>query len=402
MKKKIVLVILVFLIVLVGGFLYYRHYRIEHATKIVVLNRDTLEVYEKIELDDLIQDINGNLIKNEMIDTSRIGDYDYTFSYINDENIKVPYTVTFHILDTTPPIVYRPGSYSVEVGEFSKEELEHSFFCGDNYDDHPVCTLEGEFSLDEVGEYEVTFRGEDSSSNVSQSHFLLRVIAPKSSSGSGSSSSGSYTSFQEVMDTYKNDYTKIGIDISHWQGDIDFERVKNAGVEFAYIRVGRGDGIGGNYVLDDKFTQNIKGFNEVGIPVGVYFYSYANSSEDAVKEAKWVLSKIKKYKVDLEVVFDWENWESFQDFDLSFYHLTEVANTFVDTIEKAGYRGMIYSSKNYLETIWYPFSASVWLAHYTKQTNYEGDYQVWQLCNNGAVDGIVDRYVDFDILYEKK
>ena len=140
--------------------------------------------------------------------------------------------------------------------------------------------------------------------------------------------------------------------------------------------------------------------NKVKIPVGIYFYSYANSKNDAIKEAKWVISKIKKYNVELEIAFDWENWSEFQEFDLSFYHLTEAAQAFIDTVEKAGYKGMLYSSKNYLENIWLPLKGNIWLAHYTSQTTYEGKYKVWQLCNNGKVDGINDNYVDIDIMYK--
>ena len=83
-----------------------------------------------------------------------------------------------------------------------------------------------------------------------------------------------------------------------------FQKVKEAGVEFVYIRVGRGDGIGEDYVEDTKFVQNIKGFNEVGIPIGVYFYSNANGIKDAEKEAKYLLKQVKGYKVDLEFVFE--------------------------------------------------------------------------------------------------
>ena len=208
-----------------------------------------------------------------------------------------------------------------------------------------------------------------------------------------------YTNFNDVIKKYKTKKTEIGIDVSHWQGDIDFNKVKSSKVEFAYIRVGRGNGIGKDYILDDKFKTNIKGFNKVGIPVGVYFYSSANSLNDARREAKWILKQIKKYDVSLEVVFDWENWDDFQKYNLSFYNLTEVANEFSKTIEKAGYKSMVYSSKNYLESMWYDINSDVFLAHYTDKTDYEGKYKVWQICNNGKVKGIKSS-VDIDIRYK--
>ena len=165
------------------------------------------------------------------------------------------------------------------------------------------------------------------------------------------------------------------------------------------IRVGSEDK-DGNLFVDPKFEEYIKGFNEVKIPVGVYYYSYADSVEDAKKEAKFVLKQIKKYDIDLPVVFDWENWSNYREYNLSFHSLTNVAEAFLSTIEKEGYKGMLYSSKYYLENIWFKTDYDVWLAHYTKQTNYEGKYVMWQLCSNGKVDGINDNMVDIDILYK--
>ena len=75
----------------------------------------------------------------------------------------------------------------------------------------------------------------------------------------------------DVIKKHKNDYTAIGIDVSSWLGDINFQKVKEAGVEFVFIRVGSTKGINGKYFVDKQFVDNIKGFNEVGIPVGIYF-----------------------------------------------------------------------------------------------------------------------------------
>ena len=401
MNKKIIITFSSILVLLMAlGVIHcYKEYRVEHAEKIVKLRTDEVEVFEQVKLKDLIQNINGKILKNKKIDTTKIGIQEITFEYITDKKIRVPYTIHIKVVDKIPPIIYQPSAYSVTVNTVEKEDLEKSFFCGDNYDDNPKCTLEGDFNLQEIGTYEVTFQGEDSSGNISKYTFPLRVKEKSSSKGNSTEEIPSTTDFKEIIKEYKNDNTKIGIDVSHWQGDIDFKKVKESGVEFAYIRVGRGDGIGKGYVEDKKFIQNIKGFNKVNIPVGVYFYSYANSIEDAKKEAKWILSKIKKYKVDLEIVFDWENWSHFQEYDVSFYKLTEMAQSFNKIVEEKGYKGMTYSSKHYLENIWFPMDNNIWLAHYTKQTNYEGKYKVWQICDDGKVEGIEDNLVDIDIMY---
>ena len=122
---------------------------------------------------------------------------------------------------------------------------------------------------------------------------------------------------------------------------------------------------------------------------------------DAKKEAQWVLKQIKNYDIELPIAFDWENWSYYNDYHLSFFNLTSMAESFVDEVEKAGYDGMIYSSKTYLENMWMPLEDDVWLAHYTDSTTYKGDYKMWQVCENGKVDGI-SGMVDINILYLDK
>lgn len=404
MKKNIIITISIISILLISlaGYIFYKNYRINHATKIVKLTTSEVEVFTEIRLQDLIKTINGTLLENPKIDTTIIGEQEINFEYITNDHIKVPYTIYIEIVDKTPPSISYPGTYTVEINSITKKKLQKAFFCGDNYDDTPTCTIEGDYDLSKEGDYYVTLKGEDSSNNITEHPFTIRVKQKeKSSNNSGNNSSeANIIKFEDIVKKYKTKTTKIGIDVSHWQGKINFKELKKSGVEFAYIRVGRGDGIGKDYVLDDKFEEYIKGFNQVKIPVGVYFYSDANNEEAAKKEAKWLLSKIKKYKVDLEIVFDWENWADYQEYKLSFYHLTKTAEAFIHTVEKKGYTGMLYSSKYYLENIWFPIKSNIWLAHYTEKTNYEKDFKVWQLCDNGKVSGINDNEVDIDIRYE--
>lgn len=405
MNKKNIAIIITSIITIVLSIVIiklYNNYRIKHTKKIIELTTTEIEVFSDIKVKDIIQKINGKLLTNPQIDTTKIGVQEITFEYKTDNNIKVPYTIHIEVVDKTPPSIDYPGTYTVEVNSITKKQLQKSFFCGDNYDDNPKCTIEGNYNLKEIGEYKVSLKGEDSSKNIAENNFILKVKekATSSSSNNNKYSEINIIKIEDVIKKHKNKNTKIGIDVSHWQGNINYKQVKKSGVEFVYIRVGRGDGIGKDYVLDDKFEDYIKGFNKVKIPVGVYFYSDANNEEAAKKEAKWLLSKIKKYKVDLEIVFDWENWDDYQEYHLSFYHLTKTAEAFINTVEKKGYKGMLYSSKYYLENIWYPINTSTWLAHYTEKTNYEKDFKVWQLCDNGVVKGIDDNQVDIDIRYK--
>ncbi len=402
MKKKLIIILVCIVILsalLIGGISFYQKWRIDHAIiKVELKNNLELEVYSKVRLKDLIQSINGKIEKNFEIDTTVLGKKTIEFSYVNEEHIKVPYKFQVEIVDRTPPVISLYHTYSVEIGE--DINLSEAFFCGDNYDDHPSCVVEGTYDLYQVGVYPLVYRATDNSGNETVHSFNLNVHEKVPSLGNNSNDT-STTLFEDIVASYKNADTKIGIDVSKWQGDIDFQKVKEAGVEFAFIRVGHQKGIGGEYVLDEKFEQNIKGFNEVGIPVGVYFYTYADSKKEAIKQAKWVLRQIKKGKVTLPIAFDWENFPYYQEFGLSFYHLTEMANAFMDTVSKGKYQGMLYSSKSYLENMWMKTKYPIWLAHYTTRTDYQGSYMIWQLCDDGKVEGISDNAVDIDVLYSK-
>lgn len=399
MKKKIVLsiiIIIAFVVIFLIGKQLVWNYKVAHAKKIVELSTDKVLVYQSgIKLNMLIKEINGKMTTNPVIDTSKVGKQKISFNYTTDEGYPVSYEVEIEVVDVTPPIVFRTKKktiYSDFEGDLAKE-----YFCGDNYDPNPIASIEGEYNIHEVGEYDLLFVCRDQSGNKASNSFTLNVKKRPSSSGGGSSASN-YLDFQDLRNDYAGEGVTFGIDVSHWQGDINFKKVKAAGVDFAYIRVGRGNGIGKEYVLDDKFERNIKGFNEVGIPVGVYFYSNANSRKDAEKEANWIINKIKNYKVDLEIVYDWENWDDFQSYDLSFHELKESYQAFRKAVEKKGYKAMLYGSKSYLESIW-DSPAQPWLAHYAKETSYAGKYKVWQISDSGKVNGIYGA-VDLDIRYE--
>ena len=125
----------------------------------------------------------------------------------------------------------------------------------------------------------------------------------------------------------------------------------------------------------------------------------ASSKKEASKQASWVIKTLNNEKLELPIVFDWENFTSFNSYNLNFNDINSIALSYLDTLKKNGYDGMLYSSKNYLENIWNIDNYSVWLAHYTNNTNYSGKYKVWQLTNNAKIDGI-DNLVDVDILYK--
>ena len=413
MKKKnllIILIICMLIIFLLTIFIFiplYKDYKVEeekrleeerikNATIIVNLKEDLkTPLFTEIKVSDYITEINGNLIEDYIIETNKLGKQSIKFEYINEENIKIPYEFEIEVVDITPPKIWLNSTYTI-TNTFNGNLLE-KIMCADDYDDKPDCKIIGEYKTNEVGNYKLVYEAIDDSGNKTSKDFTLIVKEP-SKNNSSSSYNPPRTDFNDVIKNYKTENTKIGIDVSGYQGDINFEAVKNAGVEFAIIKVGSTKGIDLDYYVDSKFIRNIEGFNDVGIPVGVYFYSYGNDKEDSINDAKWVLEQIKPYKVELGIAYDWENWSFYNRFENSFYTLTQNAVEFLNEVEKAGYNGILYGSKNYLEQVWMDTKYDIWLAHYNKQTSYQGNFKYWQICDNGKVDGI-NANVDINIMY---
>lgn len=401
-KRKIIIfiILLIILLFVIFGLKPLINYlQVKYAKIEVTLAENlTLNFTEEKHVSDFITSINGNIVDDYIIDSTKIGEKNISFEFINDDGIKVPYEYKINIVDKIPPVIWLGESYSTTVGtdvNFTKVIL-----CGDNEDDSPKRFIEGEYDYNTVGSYPLVYKAIDRSGNEAEKKFTLYVNEKKPSTTS-TPSSKTYTYFSDIVKIHKTENTKIGLDVSVFQGDIDFEAIKNAGVEFIIIRVGTTKGPDGEYMLDSKFVRNIEEANKYDIDVGIYFYSYANSIEKAKEEALWVIDHIKDYKVTLPVAFDWENWSTFNSYNVSFFKLTEMAKTFLDTLKEAGYDGLLYSSKNYLENFWMPVNYDTWLAHYTKQTNYKGDYTYWQLCSNGKIEGI-NNEVDIDIMYLNK
>ena len=300
-------------------------------------------------------------------------------------------------VDLSKPRILSSGDRYVTVN--SDVWLCDYIMYGDEFDKEPVCRVEGDYDLNTIGSYNIKYIVSDEAGNEEYFDTVLHVIEE---SDDNTSYRDTTTYFSDVVKNNKNDNTLIGIDVSSWQGDVDYKSVKESGAEFVFIRIGVELSKDGKVEIDSTYKENIKNAKEAGLKVGVYFYSIALDKDTAKEHAEWVLNTLNKEELDLPIVFDWESFNNWNSYKMSFHDINEIANTFIKTVEDAGYKGMLYSSKFYLENIWtnkhnYP----VWLAHYTNNTNYEGDYYVWQMCNDGIIDGI-NGDVDIDILYLDK
>lgn len=183
-----------------------------------------------------------------------------------------------------------------------------------------------------------------------------------------------------------------GIDVSHYQGDVDWKKVKATGVQFAIIRAGYGKYA---YQEDPCFEDNIKGAYNAGIPVGVYWYSYADTVAEARQEAEVCLTVIKPYKdmITLPVFFDQEYEPAILTAGNSIR--TQCCVAFIETIEAAGYKAGLYGSQDWLDNRIdakaIPESAVIWVAQYASRCTYTGRYTIWQYTSDGSVDGIKGR-----------
>lgn len=214
--------------------------------------------------------------------------------------------------------------------------------------------------------------------------------------------------------THQNRFSGIskvyGIDVSYYQGNIDWKKVKNSGVEFVIIRVGyRGYGSAGTLVEDPKFKTYLDGATKAGLKVGVYFYTQAITTAEAKAEAKFVLDRIKGYSLQMPVYYDIES----VDYDtgrldsagLSKAQKTALCTAFCDTIIKSGYSAGVYANYTWLN--YYIDGAGlgrkypIWLAHYTSNTNYDQRMDMWQYSGSGTVSGI-SAYTDVNVWYSGK
>lgn len=186
-----------------------------------------------------------------------------------------------------------------------------------------------------------------------------------------------------------------GIDVSTFQGNIDFKKVKKSGIDFVIIRAGYGREVSQK---DAKFEQNYKNAKAAGLKVGAYWYSYADSVEDAKREAKVCAEVIKGKQFEYPIYFDLEEKSQF---DMGKEFCSNLVKAFCNALEKAGYWAGLYCSKYYLNNYVTDEVAkryAVWVAQYNDECTYKKPYGMWQYSSEGKVNGISGN-VDMDYAY---
>lgn len=187
--------------------------------------------------------------------------------------------------------------------------------------------------------------------------------------------------------------SKTGIDVSEAQGVIDWNAVRADGIEFALIRVGYRGSTEGHVYLDDYYTANMQGARAAGLQCGAYFFSQAVSIEEAQEEAAFLIDALGGTPLEYPVVFDYEihvSGVNSRASGVSGQVATEIARTFCEAVEAAGYSTMIYGNGNDLGRFDSRFMKErpVWFAEYGALPSYKERFVIWQYTNEGTVAGI--------------
>ena len=360
---------------------------------IIMAGSESVEVYDVLTVGDYITDTNVELVDPDMLlDTSEIGQHVLSVPYIYDGR-QFTNDITYTVTDTTPPLLLNSGWSPVHLRGTDFDLNDYVGFA-DNYDRSPTLTYTGSVDPNTNGDYPLTATATDSSGNSTSWDVTITVadIVPTPPDNN------ERINFSDFMERYAADNVRFGIDVSTWQGSIDFEAVRNAGCSFVIMRIGY---YYSNITMDDYFQSNLAGALNAGLDVGVYIYTTDRSEDNVREHARWIAEQLGGTQLSFPVAFDWEEFGGFQKYGMNIHDLNEYYRIFSEELESYGYSAMLYSSKNFLNNFWSEESKAlnpVWLAHFTDQTDYTGDYAIWQASSCGRIDGITGD-VDLDILY---
>ena len=336
-----------------------------------------------------------------------IGEHTYTLEYKHKVK-KYLCDVKYNVIDSVSPIFINvPSKKTFYVNEADEESLTKKVSYADNYDTKPELRIEGKVDFGEVGKYKIQYIVMDQSGNETVKDAVIEIKERQEEkiqepTEEEEKPKEDFISIEEQIENYKTSNTMIGIDISKWQGEVDFEKVKNTGVEFVILRMGVMKNKDTPLTIDNTFETNYKNAKEAGLKVGVYIYSESNTIDKAVENAEFVIENLKGDKIDFPVCFDWECWAYFNELEINLYKLNEMYDAFSNKLKDAGYDTMLYASENYLNNTWLDLKDyTIWAAKYSsKKPSISRDYILWQNTDKGRVDGI-EGNVDFDIYYKK-
>ncbi len=399
MKKKIIILISILLIILIGVMLKLTVFK-KVTTVITPSNNLDFEYNQEVYLLDTISIIDGIIIdQNFLLDTDSLGEKEITINYKNSNGWKKKYTYKYNVKDTTSPIFSIPKNTYIEVNA-DVNSILNKIFAGDNCDRKIDFTIEGDYNVSTVGNYDIKVIATDDSNNKTEKETTLHVYERKNTNNNNSNNThvNEGTPLSYFIKNYRTTNTSFGLDLSTYQTVEDFNLVKEQGIDFVILRIGWGPNEDMTFNTDKKFEDFYQRAKEAGLKVGVYYFSYATTLDEVDLEVNYVLDMLKDKELDLPIAYDWENWNLFKDCNMNFTDLNKMAKKFMDKLKDKGYQVMNYSSKYYLENIWQTDEYDTWYAQYYKEATTTKKFKIWQISDEGKVEG-VNNLVDINILY---
>lgn len=291
-----------------------------------------------------------------------------------------------------PIFLIKPGTITVNKG--TPFNINDYIGYGDDVDREPELTLDGSVDTSTTGTTALQVSLKDDAGNVTTEKISVNVVE---AAEPGPAGTPELTPFSDFETTYRKDGVSLGIDVSRWQKEIDFNKVKAAGCDFVIMRLGGYDD--GETYTDRCYLQNLKNAKAAGLKIGIYWHAEESTKDEVIASVKYLLNVLNGEKLDFPIAYDWEDFEHFQNYKMSIQDLNDCYDVFSGELEAAGYDTCIYGSKNFMYNAWkLEEGESVWLAHYTSNTDYTGKYFMWQQTSKGKIDGI-STSCDFNVLY---
>ena len=309
-------------------------------------------------------------------------------------------------VDTTAPVFI---SYPRTIQLLKGKEFVPGDYVGyiDDVDKDVELTVTGDVDVNTTGDYPIKMTITDDAGNSKTIDVTVKVYTKKeatkkptstasSSKSSSTTTKAKKTTFADLKAKYATGNSYIGIDVSKYQGNINFQKVKDAGCHFVILRAAIYNN--GKFGIDSKFEQYYKDAKAAGLLVGVYYYSVDNTEELMKQHCAELAEALKGKEIDLPVAYDFEKWKGFQNLKMNSSDLNNMFYLFCSEMQKYGYEPMIYANPYFLRNWFKPGGYKIWLADWKTSPSYEGTIHFWQFSAKGRIDGI-NADVDVDVFY---
>ena len=308
-------------------------------------------------------------------------------------------------VDTTAPVFI---SYPRTIQLLKGKEFVPDDYVGyiDDVDKDVELKVTGDVDVNTAGDYPIKMTITDDAGNSKTIDVTVKVYTKKqatkkptsasSSKASGTTTKAKKTTFADLKAKYATGNAYIGIDVSKYQGNINFQKVKDAGCHFVILRAAIYNN--GKFGIDSKFEQYYKDAKAAGLLIGVYYYSVDNTEELMKQHCAELAEALKGKQIDLPVAYDFEKWKGFQNLKMNSSDLNNMFYLFCSEMQKYGYEPMIYANPYFLRNWFKPGGYKIWLADWKTSPSYEGTIHFWQFSAKGRIDGI-NADVDVDVFY---